>query len=48
MNLEKEQVPLPIAEGIPIKSSLLTKILYGGTVISFLSAFYFIFMYAEI
>jgi heme exporter protein C len=48
MNLEKEQTPLPIKEVGRTKSSLLTKILYGGMVVSFLIAIYTIFMYAEI
>jgi heme exporter protein C len=48
MNLEKEQTPLPIKEVGSTKSSLLTKILYGGMVVSFLIAIYTIFMYAEI
>ena len=48
MNLEKEQMPLPMTEAAPTKSSLLTKILYGGMVVSFLAAIYTIFMYAEV
>lgn len=48
MNLEKERAVLPSTEVPPVKSSILSKVLYGGTVISFLAAIYFIFMYAEI
>lgn len=48
MNLEREKAPLPITDLAPIKSSLLTKILYGGMVAAMLAAFYFIFLYAEI
>ncbi|MEW9049683.1 MAG: cytochrome c biogenesis protein [Neobacillus sp.] len=48
MNLEKERAALPVIESAPIKSSMLTKVLYIGTVVSFLAAFYFIFMYAEV
>lgn len=48
MNLEKEQAALPSIEAAPIKSSMLSKLLYGGTVISFLAAIYLIFMYAEL
>ncbi|MFP7297690.1 cytochrome c biogenesis protein [Neobacillus niacini] len=48
MNLEREQAPLEITDLAPVKSPLLTKILYGGMVVSMLAAFYFIFLYAEI
>ena len=48
MNLEREKVPLPIIDLPPLKSPVLTKLLYGGMVVSMLAAFYFIFMYAEI
>jgi heme exporter protein C len=48
MNLEREQTPLPTTDVGPTKSSMLTKILYGGMVVSFLVAIYTIFMYAEI
>lgn len=47
MNLEKERAAMPSIEQAPIKSSMLTNLLYGGTVVSFLAAIYFIFMYAE-
>jgi heme exporter protein C len=48
MNLEREKAPLKVTDLAPIKSSLLTKILYGGMVATMLAAFYFIFLYAEI
>nr|WP_263325767.1 cytochrome c biogenesis protein [Neobacillus sp. Marseille-Q6967] len=48
MNLEKERAVLHSIEVPPVKSSILSKVLYSGTVISFLAAIYFIFMYAEI
>lgn len=47
MNLEKERAAMPSIEQAPIKSSMLTNLLYCGTVVSFLAAIYFIFMYAE-
>jgi heme exporter protein C len=48
MNLEKENVPFSIAEAASAKTPLLTKVLYGAMVASFLAAIYFIFLYAEI
>ncbi|PAE43930.1 cytochrome c biogenesis protein [Bacillus sp. 7884-1] len=48
MNLERKKAPLKVTDLAPIKSSLLTKILYGGMVATMLAAFYFIFLYAEI
>ncbi|MEH6991524.1 cytochrome c biogenesis protein [Neobacillus drentensis] len=48
MNLERETAPLEVTDLAPIKSSLHTKILYGGMVATMLAAFYFIFLYAEI
>jgi heme exporter protein C len=48
MNLEREKAPLPIVDLAPVKSSLVTKVLYGGMVVTMLAAFYFIFLYAEI
>jgi heme exporter protein C len=48
MNLEREKAPFEVADLAPIKISLLTKILYGGMVVTMLAAFYFIFLYAEI
>lgn len=48
MNLEKERAALPIMNMAQPKSSMVTKILYGGMVISMLAAFYFIFIYAAI
>jgi heme exporter protein C len=48
MNLEREKAPFEVTDLAPIKSSLLTKILYGGMVATMLAAFYFIFLYAEI
>lgn len=48
MNLEREKAHFSITDLAPVKSSLVTKVLYGGMVISMLAAFYFIFLYAEI
>ncbi|MCM3692477.1 cytochrome c biogenesis protein [Neobacillus niacini] len=48
MNLEREKASFEVADWAPIKISLLTKILYGGMVVTMLAAFYFIFLYAEI
>jgi heme exporter protein C len=48
MNLEREKAPLEVTDLAPIKSSLLTKILYGSMVTTMLAAFYFIFLFAEI
>jgi heme exporter protein C len=48
INLEREKPPLPVADLSPVKSSLLTKILYGSMAATMLAAFYFIFLYAEI
>jgi heme exporter protein C len=48
INLEREKAPLPVADLSPVKSSLLTKILYGSMAATMLAAFYFIFLYAEI
>jgi heme exporter protein C len=48
MNLEREKVPFEAVDLAPIKISMLTKILYGGMVVTMLAAFYFIFLYAEI
>lgn len=48
INLEREKAPLPVADLSPVKSPLLTKILYGSMAATMLAAFYFIFLYAEI
>jgi heme exporter protein C len=48
MNLEREKSAIHVSESTDVKSPILPKILFGGTVISILAAIYLIFMYAHI
>lgn len=48
MNLEREKAALQVPSLVEEESPLLHKVLYWGTVISILAAFYFIFIYSDI
>lgn len=47
MNLEREQTVLSLSELPEAKSTRVPKILFGASIISMLTAIYFIFIYAE-